>query len=244
MQAVTSLRKFADALTDPKADATKTAVALSAWQDAFVGDLKHLLAMINPPTPKLEDLPPALSEHLASTVDQPPGKPLYALYIEPAKDLWQRKNLSQFMQDVERRVASIPNAPSVTGIASDIYHSTASIERAFYQATAYALILIVVLVFIDLRNVKETLIAVSVLALGLPMLVALMGLMHVSWNFANFFGLPILIGAGHEYGVFMMHRYKEAIHDPRRVWRRWDPAYRACSSAPSSPVAASASSGS
>ena len=131
------------------------------------------------------------------------------------------------MQEVERRVASVPSAPPVTGIASDIYHSTASIERAFYQATAYALILIVVLVFIDLRNVTETFIAVSVLALGLPMLVAIMGLMHTSWNFANFFGLPILIGAGHEYGVFMMHRYKEAVHDPRRVWKRWDPADRA-----------------
>ena len=121
----------------------------------------------------------------------------------------------------------MPNAPDVTGIASDIYHSTRSIQRAFYQATAYALILIFILVLIDLRNLAHTLIAVSVLALGLPMLVALMGWMGASWNFANFFGLPILIGAGHEYGVFLVHRYREALHDPRRVWRRWDPADRA-----------------
>jgi predicted RND superfamily exporter protein len=59
------------------------------------------------------------------------------------------------------------------------------------------------------------------------MLVALMGLFHVDWNFANFFGLPILIGAGHEYGVFLVHRYREAINDPRRVWRRWDVSDRA-----------------
>src|SRR6202035_2367790 len=59
------------------------------------------------------------------------------------------------------------------------------------------------------------------------MLIVLMGLLGVSWNFANFFGLPILIGAGHEYGVFMMHRYKETLHDPRRVWRRWDVSDRA-----------------
>ena len=131
------------------------------------------------------------------------------------------------MVDVEARVASVPGAPDVTGIASDIYHSTESIQQAFYHATAYALALIFILVLIDLRNLYHTLIAVSVLALGLPMLVALMGLMHVSWNFANFFGLPILIGAGHEYGVFLMHRYREAVHDPRRVWRRWDPSDRA-----------------
>ena len=78
------------------------------------------------------------------------------------------------------------------------------------------------LVLIDLRSVTQTLLAISVLALGLPMLVSLMGLLGVDWNFANFFGLPILIGAGHEYGVFMVHRYREALHDPRRYWRRWD----------------------
>jgi predicted RND superfamily exporter protein len=49
-----------------------------------------------------------------------------------------------------------------------------------------------------------------------------MGLLGIDWNFANFFGLPILIGAGHEYGVFLVHRYREALHDPRRIWRRWD----------------------
>jgi predicted RND superfamily exporter protein len=66
--------------------------------------------------------------------------------------------------------------------------------------------------------------SISVLALGLPMLVALMGLFDVDWNFANFFGLPILIGAGHEYGVFLVHRYREAVGSAsnRRAWRGWD----------------------
>jgi predicted RND superfamily exporter protein len=54
-----------------------------------------------------------------------------------------------------------------------------------------------------------------------------MGYFHVSWNFANFFALPILIGAGHEYGVFMVHRYNEAASDPRRCWEKWDVSDRA-----------------
>src|SRR6202012_2010732 len=110
---------------------------------------------------------------------------------------------------------------------SDIYHTTSAIERAFLLATAYALALIFILVLLDLKNLLHTLIAISVLALGLPMLLAFMGYFDVSWNFANFFGLPILIGAGHEYGVFMVHRYKEAVADPRRVWLRRVPADRA-----------------
>ena len=50
-------------------------------------------------------------------------------------------------------------------------------------------------------------------------------------EFRELFALPILIGAGHEYGVFMVHRYREALHDPRRVWRVWDVSDRGCSSA-------------
>ncbi len=117
------------------------------------------------------------------------------------------------------------------------------IHKAFRDATIYALILIVLFVLLDLRNIPQTLLAISVLALGLPMLLLLMWVwrnIHFhgqtleqlsgipgTWNFANFFGLPILIGAGHEYGVFMVHRYRETLHDPRRVWRAWDVSDRA-----------------
>jgi predicted RND superfamily exporter protein len=103
-----------------------------------------------------------------------------------------------------------------------VYHSTNSIQKSFYYAAIYALVLIFVLVMIDLKNIPQTLLAISVLAMGLPMLVALMGWLGINWNFANFFGLPILIGAGHEYGVFMVHRYNEARLDIHRPWRKWD----------------------
>lgn len=226
-QAATTLGQFADMITTPNADATRISSALSAWQGVFVKELKHLMSMATPPPLKVQAIPETIRDHLASTIDQPPGEYLYALYIEPKDDLWKREALRAFVKDVESRVAAVPGAPPVTGIAPDVYHSTRSIQLAFYQATAYALILIFILVLIDLRNIAHTLVAVSVLALGLPMLVAIMGAMDASWNFANFFGLPILIGAGHEYGVFLVHRYREALHDPRRVWRRWDPADRA-----------------
>ena len=222
------LRALAEILSHPSDKAAEIAGSLTAWQNGFVEELKKLITTATPPPVQIDRIPPAVREHLVSTVEATPQQPMtYALYIEPKNDLWNREALSAFMVDVEARVASVPGAPDVTGIASDIYHSTESIQKAFYHATAYALALIFILVLIDLRSIYQTLIAVSVLALGLPMLVALMGLMHASWNFANFFGLPILIGAGHEYGVFLMHRYREAVHDPRRVWRRWDPSDRA-----------------
>jgi len=153
----------------------------------------------------------------------------YALYINPQPnlDLWNRDMLRAFVKDVNARVATVPGHPDVTGIAPNIYYTTQEVRKSFIKATTYALIFIVVLVLIDLRNIWHTLLAISVLGFGLPLLVEVMGKLGVSWNFANFFGLPILIGAGHEYGVFLIHRYRETVRDPRRVWRFWDVADRA-----------------
>ncbi len=203
-------------------DAARKQVArrLTEWQSDFVGQLKTLLDQFHPPALDLARVPAGLMSHYRS--DARDGPQVYALYINPREDLWNQQSLERFERDIEARVASIPGALDVTGITSDIYHSTAYIQRAFYRATFYALALIFVLVLLDLRRVGQTLLAVSVLGFGLPMLVALMGLVHSSWNFANFFALPILIGAGHEYGVFLVHRYREACKDSRRPWRRWD----------------------
>jgi predicted RND superfamily exporter protein len=164
----------------------------------------------------MSELPPELRLHYVS------ADGTMALYILPKGDLWNREALRKFDSEVENAVGKVPGAPEPTGIAANVYHTTASIERSFYASTAYALGLIFLLVLIDLRSFAQTILAISVLALGLPMLVSPMGVFDVDWNFANFFGLPILIGAGHEYGVFMVHRYREALQDPRRYWRWWD----------------------
>jgi predicted RND superfamily exporter protein len=205
-------------------EAAAAASRLAAWQSAFAGQLRGTLAQFDPPAgPGPNDpaavatLPPELRKHFVS------DDGTYALYVYPAHDLWQREHLERFVGDVERRLSAVPGVPAPTGIAVNILHSTTRVQASFLRATAYALGLIVVLVFLDLRRPGQTMLAVSVLALGLPMLAGVMTLLGVAWNLANFFGLPILIGAGHEYGVFTVHRYREAVRDPRRrAWAGWD----------------------
>ncbi|HEX4052636.1 MAG TPA: MMPL family transporter [Tepidisphaeraceae bacterium] len=216
------LRQFADDLDQLSGPSAVAAAAqLSDWQRIFVSEVHELLDQFHPGPLDLAAMPRQLRSHYVS------DDGYYALYIYPAKDLWNDTNLDAFESSVEAAVAKVPGAPHVTGIASNVYHTTGSIHHAFFQSTVYALALIFVLVLLDFRRIVPTLAAISVLAMGLPMLVALMGLFGTSWNFANFFGLPILIGAGHEYGVFMVHRYLEAEKYPRRNWRRWDVSDRA-----------------
>jgi predicted RND superfamily exporter protein len=238
-EAADSLRRFSRTMEDAGGDdATRVAARLSQWQRAFVDQLKELLAQFHPADLRIDQLPQELRSHYVA------DDGTFALYAYPKGNLWHQSELRAFSRDVEPRMQRLPGDRTLTGIAIDIYHSTAYIERAFYQATGYALGLIFLLVLIDLRSFRQTFLAISVLALGLPMLTAAMGVLdwmaqpprywlqwiglnEVTWNFANFFGLPILIGAGHEYGVFLVHRYREAVHDPRRVWRRWDVSDRA-----------------
>jgi predicted RND superfamily exporter protein len=214
-EAKAELLRFADNVVKASPD------RLSAWQQGFIGQLREMLEQFHPKGLDESKLPHEMRSHFIG-IDG-----TYALYVYPKQDLWQQTNLRAFVKDLEARVKPVQGQPVLTGIAVNIYHSTASIEGAFHKSTLYALILILILVFIDLKKIGQTFAAVSVLALGLPMLVAVMGFVGTDWNFANFFGLPILIGAGHEYGVFLVHRYREACHDARRPWRRWDVSDRA-----------------
>ena len=203
------------------AEAERIAARLSAWQVGFAGQLRASLEVFSAPALDLDRVPRELRSHLVGLDGG------LALYIYPKLDLWEQKNLDAFAADVEARVATVAGAPKPTGIAINLHHSTASIRDSFYRATAYALGLIVVLVFLDFRRVGLTLMAVSVLGFGLPMLAIAMGLLGADWNFANTFALPILIGAGHEYGVFLVHRYLDARRNPRRPWTSWDASDRA-----------------
>src|SRR5438105_344107 len=54
-----------------------------------------------------------------------------------------------------------------------------------------------------------------------------MGKITSSLSLTTFLVLPILTGTVREYGVFIVHRYREALHTPRRAWRRWDVSDRA-----------------
>ncbi|MGD0390590.1 MAG: MMPL family transporter [Tepidisphaeraceae bacterium] len=217
-----TLRQFADDLDHLSGDrALVAAEQLSDWQRIFVAEVRELIDGFQPGSLDVAAVPRQLRNHYVSDDGE------YALYIYPAKDLWDDSNLNEFVGVVESAVAKAPGAPHVTGIAANVYHTVEAIHQAFFHSTLYALGLIFGLVLLDFRRLAPTLAAISVLAMGLPMLVALMGLFDASWNFANFFGLPILIGAGHEYGVFMVHRYLEAKTHPRRAWRRWDVSDRA-----------------
>jgi predicted RND superfamily exporter protein len=201
-----------------KAGSKGAAVArrMDQWQEEFIAELRGNVEQFTTGPLDIAAVPAELRSHYVSEDGT------YALYINPKDDLWDNEKLKAFVAEIEKNTPATAGVSAPTGIAIQFFHSTEAIRGAFFQSTIYALVLIILLVYLDLRDIGRTLMAISVLALGLPVLLELMVVFGIKWNFANFFGLPILIGAGHEYGVFMIHRYKEVLHDPRRVWHAWD----------------------
>ncbi len=241
-------------LNDP-GDVEQKMDRVRRWQKGFVDELHETVNQFVPGALDLAKLPKEVRDHYVSylsdaatprnerkgnaTTPAVEAKPTYALYAYPRSDLWMTDNLGKFVHELEARVPANAKGErdvTLTGIAVQLFHSTEEIRHAFLMSTIYALLLIALLVFLDLRDLKQTVLAISVLVFGLPMLLLVMWIWRAlgepfgitgSWNFANFFGLPILIGAVHEYGVFMVHRYRETLHDSRRVWGRWDVSDRA-----------------
>jgi predicted RND superfamily exporter protein len=224
-EAVAALRRFAAQINAATpGERIDLARQLARWQGKFVDSLKSMAAMLTPGPLNIARLPQQVSRHFVSADGH------YALYIHPRFDLWNQSRLREFVTTVQgtrNKPGLVPRDVDLTGIAIQLYHSTESIRSAFMQCTILALLVVIFLVYLDLGSLGRTAMTVSVLALGLPMLTGIMGVLGLKWNFANFFAMPILIGAGHEYGVFMMHRYREAEHNPRRIWRFWDVSERA-----------------
>lgn len=228
--AAIALQRLAHSMAVPAGAGAKIARRLTAWQALWLAALHHLAGTLLPPPIDAAQLPPNLRRHFIS------DSGVWALYIYPRWNLWINENLRDFVRALRgsgssrtagHRGGLVPSDIVLTGIAPQLYDSTKSIRGAFTECTILALILVVAIVFLDLRKVRQTILTVSVLLLGLPMLACVMGVLGLNWNFANFFAMPILIGAGHEYGVFMTHRYRETLHNPRRIWRFWDVSERA-----------------
>ena len=111
--AAKSLHEFSDRLrkTEPGAGADAIAARLSAWQVGFVAELCDLLSQLQPGPLDLAKVPAQLRGHYVS------DSGLYALYVNPAGDLWNQAQLATFMNEVESRIATVPARPIVTGIA-------------------------------------------------------------------------------------------------------------------------------
>ncbi|HUY90346.1 MAG TPA: MMPL family transporter [Pirellulales bacterium] len=174
---------------------------ISQFQQQMAGDLLSRLyalrSMANPEPPRLTDLPESLVDRFVGHN----GRHLLKIYGRG--NIWDMDALEKFVKEVR----SVD--PRATGNPLQAYEASLQMKSSYEQAAVYALIVITVVLLLDLRSVGYTLLAALPLGLGVLQTFGLMGILDIPLNPANMIALPLMLGIGVDYGVHLIHEYRE-----------------------------------
>jgi predicted RND superfamily exporter protein len=143
-----------------------------------------------------EDLPQELFERWV-------GKDgTYRLEVYPKNDLRNTLALEQFVNDV-RAIT-----PEVTGLPVIYMDGGNEVAGAFRQAFVSALLVIVVILAIVLRNIWDVLLVILPLGLAAICLVGYTVIFSLPFNYANVIALPLIFGLGADSGIHIVERMR------------------------------------
>jgi preprotein translocase subunit SecF len=186
-------------LVDPSRHSDAEAQAMRAHVEETVANASRgLRLMADGARRSMRDaLPASVRDQMIS----PSGR--FLVMVHPASDVWEPAPLERFVSAMR----SVD--PHATGVPMTVSESMKSMTRSFLLQSMLATLLVVTILWIDLRSVRDVVAAVLSLAVGVAWSVALMALLGSSFNLANFFAVPILIGLGIDSVIHMTNRAHE-----------------------------------
>ena len=163
----------------------------------FVTSFQRLQGNLAPRTVGLADVPPEIRRKFISDQGH------FLMQIHPAVNIWDRDGAERFVTQLRSVDPDITGTPVIT------YEAIRLMERAYKQGTLYAVVLVTLLTALTLRRVRETVLALLPLALGMTWTAGLMYVFDVKLNLGNVFGIPLMLGAAAEFGVNIVMRFME-----------------------------------
>jgi len=158
--------------------------------------LQTLKAMVVPEPPTVDDLP----ESLVSRFVGQSGRHLMRIYT--TANIWD-------MDEMEKFVTAVRDIdPDATGSPLQTYESSLQMQQGFITAAFYALVVVLVITWIDFRSLTASLAALLPMFLGFAMMFGIIGLLDLPLNPANMIVLPIIVGISIDDGVHLMHDYR------------------------------------
>src|SRR5437773_2493243 len=166
-------------------------------RDDFVATLGRLQNNLAPRPVTVSELPPEVTRKFIGAS----GRLLMLIY--PAIDTWERDGARAFV----RQLRAVDDAVTVSPVIS--YEASRMGQAAYLQGTFYAAVVVTVLAAVMLRRGFDTVLALVPLGLATPRTVGFVHFLGLSFNLANVWGLPLIIGTSAEYGLNVMLRYRE-----------------------------------
>jgi hopanoid biosynthesis associated RND transporter like protein HpnN len=149
----------------------------------------------------LETLPPEIARGWVTDDGR------WKVEILPKGDPSDNETLRRFaraVQEVE---------PSATGGPISILESGRTVVRAFFEAGAWALVSITILLWIVLRRFGDVLLTLVPLLLAGVVTLQLMVLLGMKLNFANIIALPLLLGLGVAFKIYYIMAWRAGQTD-------------------------------
>lgn len=174
---------------------------LTEYQIAFFNDIKATFDAIKnqdnsgPLTP--DDFPKPLRNRFIGKT----GK--FLLQVYPKQDVWEREPQEAFVKELRSIV------PDVTGTPVQLYEYTTLLKNSYELSAVYALIAILILLWVHFRNVSCIILALLPVTFGFIWMGGLMGVGGVNFNLANIMTLPLVIGIGVTNGIHILTRFSE-----------------------------------
>jgi hopanoid biosynthesis associated RND transporter like protein HpnN len=162
----------------------------------LANDLNRLKAVSRPAPIVESDLPAELRERYIGANGE------YLVRAFAKDSLWDFDSLTHFTAAVERA------DPAATGKAFRTREGLQQMKVGFEWAGVYALIAIVIVLALDLRSVRDVLLGLFPLAIGVILTLGCMVLFGVPMNPANMIALPLIVGVGVDNGVHVLHDWR------------------------------------
>ena len=163
----------------------------------LLAKLNALEKISSPEPPTINDLPKPYVERMVSEDGT------YLLKIYGKGDLWDMENLETFVKEVR----SVD--PKATGNPLQTYECSLQMKKGYQDAAIYALIIVFLLVFLDLRSIVDTMCTLFPIFMGLLCTFGIMGFFDIPLNAANLIVLPLILGIGIDDGVHIIHDYRK-----------------------------------
>ncbi|WP_291510597.1 MMPL family transporter [Acidithiobacillus sp.] len=163
------------------------------------GELKKLgeALMASPVT--VDTLPKDLRERYLNARGQA------RVEVFPKENLDSNRKMLEFVRSVQRVV------PDAVGTPVMLIEGGEAVLSAFRQATFTALISISLLLLLALRRYRDMLLIMGPLMLAALFTVAAMSLFGLSFNLGNIIVLPLLIGLGVAFAIYLVLRWRSGV---------------------------------
>ena len=127
----------------------------------------------------------------------------YLLQIFPKESIFEEHTLSRFVNDIQRV------DPQVIGSPVSFYVFANALKSACIKASIYAILAIFIMLMLAFRSLRLALPVLVPLVLGSLWTIGIMGWAGIQFNMANSMFMPLVVGAGVEYGVIILQRWRE-----------------------------------